>query len=300
MTLNLSQTNQINWNHVYLFSEIATLGSIKAAAEKLELSSSTLSEHLSQLEDDLQVQLFRREHRRLKLTDQGAKLFHYAKQMFETGQRLIDVLSPLALGNYPISVGIVPGALHSLSFSIIADFQKSFGPISMRLTDSNHDDLEELMSEAKIDFGFTNIRTEKKNLVQEVIANSEFHFFVSKKTEALDLQDLLTKFPLLVLKSTKEESSSAEQFLDQLEMKPCAIISSSFPSFIGDLCQQGVGIAVFSQAHFSELYDLRQVETPAGFPKLTEKLFATWSAEAEKSDAVQKLKSRLDLRRKKL
>src|SRR5688572_29086894 len=93
--------SQINWNQVYYFSEIAAVGSIKDAAAKLDLTASTLSLHLSQLETDLEIQLFYRQHRKLTLTPEGTRLFLHAKAMFETGQRLIDVVSPVPLGCYP-------------------------------------------------------------------------------------------------------------------------------------------------------------------------------------------------------
>lgn len=94
--------NQINWNHVFYFCQIARHGSIKTAATELGLSSPTLSEALNELEKDLEVVLFRRQHRKLVLTRQGSRLFQHAKQMFEAGQRLIDVVSPVPLGCYPL------------------------------------------------------------------------------------------------------------------------------------------------------------------------------------------------------
>ncbi|MFH1016732.1 MAG: LysR family transcriptional regulator, partial [Pseudomonadota bacterium] len=102
--------NQINWNQLFYFCEIAREVSIKAAAQALDLSSPTLSEHVSQLEADLKITLFFRQHRRLKLTPEGTRLFQTVRSLFETGQRLVDVVSPVPLGCYPVSIGIVPGA----------------------------------------------------------------------------------------------------------------------------------------------------------------------------------------------
>jgi DNA-binding transcriptional LysR family regulator len=82
----INRADQINWNQVFYFSEIAAAGSVKNAAEKLGLSPSTLSEHLGQLEHDLNIKLFQRQHRKLILTDEGARLFHSAREMFESGK----------------------------------------------------------------------------------------------------------------------------------------------------------------------------------------------------------------------
>lgn len=58
-------------NSVIAFESVARQGSVKAAAEALCVSQSAISHHLSNLEEELKVNLFHRKNRRLTLTDIG-------------------------------------------------------------------------------------------------------------------------------------------------------------------------------------------------------------------------------------
>jgi len=59
------------WTQIEFFVQVAELGSMSKAAEKLGLSSAAASRCLSALEDRLAVRLIQRTTRRLWLTDAG-------------------------------------------------------------------------------------------------------------------------------------------------------------------------------------------------------------------------------------
>jgi len=55
-----------------MFVEVAATGSYSIAADRLDLSKSTVSKHVAALEDRLRLRLFNRSTRRLSLTESGA------------------------------------------------------------------------------------------------------------------------------------------------------------------------------------------------------------------------------------
>jgi len=280
----------INWNQVFYFSEIASLGSIKEAAEKLNLSPSTLSEHLSQLEHNLDLRLFHRQHRKLQLTEEGAQLFHHAKQMFESGKRFMDVISPLQLGCYPISIGIVAGASYVYAYKIVGEYIARSTGVSANLFHFDNDTLERALIDAKLDFGFTDQRTERRNIVQTSIGSSPLRFFVSTKHAHRGFSELVKSMPLLICRSGPKNSSIVEKLLEQLNLPPKGIIASEYPGLIEDLCRQGVGIAVLSRAHFDDSSGLRMLRPNIDLPPLSENLFVTWTTSAENSEAIRHLR----------
>ena len=71
----------MNWNLVRSYLMVAEHGSTLAAARHLEVTQSTISRHLAELEADLSVQLFDRRKTGLALTDKGRELLGFAKQM---------------------------------------------------------------------------------------------------------------------------------------------------------------------------------------------------------------------------
>lgn len=294
MNHRVNRGDQINWNHVFYFSEIAASGSVKAAAEKLGLSPSTLSEHLGQLETDLNLKLFERQNRKLHLTPEGARLSASARQMFETGKRFIDLISPTPLGCYPISVGIVPGSSYSFAHKILHNYLKSHNSVSAHVLQFQHEDMEAALLEAKLDFGFTDQKSERKNIIQMTVEASELNFFVSGKLLNKDLSEFLEELPLVICRSNRRGPSAAEEVLEAMELTPRSLVVSEYPSLVESLCREGACIAILGRSHFENDPTVRMLKPPLDFPKLTEKLYATWHVDGENSEAIKRLRPLLN------
>jgi DNA-binding transcriptional LysR family regulator len=102
----MKKLKDINWNQVYYFYEVARKMSMKEAAEVTGVSIPTVSEQIKRLETLLETPLFHRRPRRIELTVEGETLFKYARQMFESGLRFLDVVSPTMIGGYPVRIGV--------------------------------------------------------------------------------------------------------------------------------------------------------------------------------------------------
>jgi DNA-binding transcriptional LysR family regulator len=291
MERSITRGDQINWNQVFYFSEIAAAGSIKIAAEKLDLSPSTLSEHLSQLESSLNVRLFQRQHRKIILTPEGARLFQYARQMFETGKRFIDVISPTALGGYPVTIGVVPSPSYSFAHRLIADYIRRHRDASVHVLSYQQEALEAALLESKLSFGFTDRRSDRKGIVQCPAFSSELGFFVSSELAGRELQDLLTELPLLICRSERRMPSGVEEILGALDLTPANIVVSEYAVLVENLCREGAGVALLGRMHFRNDPTVRMLQLSPNFPRMSEKLYATWLHDGENTEAVQRLKA---------
>ncbi len=285
----MNRGDQINWNQVFYFSQIAAIGSIKDAAEKLSLSPSTLSEHLSQLEADLNVKLFQRQHRKIALTSEGARLFQHARQMFETGRRFIDVISPTALGCYPISVGMVTGSSYSFAHDVLHRYLRAYSDISLNVLRFQHDQLESALLEARLDFGFTDRKTDRKDVGQKLVVESELRFFVSKSIPELSLAEYLQTKPLVICRGDRNSPSAVEELLDTVNLSPRNVIVSEYPSLVEFLCRAGDAVAVLGRAHFADDPTMRMLSLPLEFPPLVERLYVSWAIDSQNSESIQKL-----------
>lgn len=79
----------LNYHHLRHFWMIARHGGVTRAAEKLNVSQSTLSEQLAELEGWLGQGLFERRGKQLRLTDAGRVALEHAETIFTTGHELI-------------------------------------------------------------------------------------------------------------------------------------------------------------------------------------------------------------------
>ncbi|RDE24280.1 LysR family transcriptional regulator [Motiliproteus coralliicola] len=120
-----------------IFAELSRQGSFRATAERLGLSPSVVSYHLSQLEKRLGTALLYRSTRKISLTAEGRQLQQHALAMLEAAQQGLEALDtdrdkvggvlritlPTALARAPVSAGLArfhrryPGIEMHLSYT---------------------------------------------------------------------------------------------------------------------------------------------------------------------------------------
>jgi len=99
----------LNYHHLLYFWTVAKEGSLAGAAKVLRVSQPTLSTQLRALETQLDVELFDRSGRRLRLTDVGRVTFRYADEIFSLGRELLDVVRERPVGRpLRLAVGLTP------------------------------------------------------------------------------------------------------------------------------------------------------------------------------------------------
>ena len=89
MSTALETPEWLNYHHLRHFWMIARHRSMTRAAEALNVSQSTLSEQLRELEEWLGQRLFDRRGRQLHLTAAGRLALQHAETIFETGRELM-------------------------------------------------------------------------------------------------------------------------------------------------------------------------------------------------------------------
>jgi LysR family transcriptional activator of nhaA len=82
----------LNYNHLYYFHVAASESSLSAAAAKLGVKQSTVSEQLRALERALRHRLFERTASGMRLTAAGEIAYEHTTLMFRAGDRLIQAL----------------------------------------------------------------------------------------------------------------------------------------------------------------------------------------------------------------
>ena len=83
----------LNYHHLRYFWAVARHGGVRAASRELHVTQPTISEQVRQLEESLETALFRREGRRLVLTERGEVVYRYAESIFAIGDELLDALA---------------------------------------------------------------------------------------------------------------------------------------------------------------------------------------------------------------
>jgi len=82
----------LNYHHLYYFWIVAREGGISHASDALDVSPSTISAQIGQLENAQGVQLFNRVGRNLRLSEVGQLAFQYAEEIFALGREMTHAI----------------------------------------------------------------------------------------------------------------------------------------------------------------------------------------------------------------
>lgn len=101
---------KINLNHLYQFYITAKEGSIKKASKFLHVTEPTISKQIKDLEEFLEVYLFKRINNHLELTSMGTDLLQKADDVFQRvrdmefllGQKVPGIVNHLKVGGSPL------------------------------------------------------------------------------------------------------------------------------------------------------------------------------------------------------
>jgi LysR family transcriptional regulator, cyn operon transcriptional activator len=125
------------------------------AANSLHISQSTLSQQIKQLEDELNIPLFNRIGKRIKLTEAGELFAEYASQSVNRandGLLLLKDLNNLDTGKMAIGVTY---ALRNLLTQALIQFSNQFPKISVQIVFGTSKELMDKLNQFELDFILT-------------------------------------------------------------------------------------------------------------------------------------------------
>jgi LysR family transcriptional activator of nhaA len=122
----------LNYKHLRYFWMVAKSGSIARASEQLHLTPQSISGQLSEFEDALGVELFRRAGRGLELTETGQRMLSYAEQIFTLGNELLESLREDAFPqSMPFRVGIADSVPKMVAYRLVEPSLGGSDPIKL-------------------------------------------------------------------------------------------------------------------------------------------------------------------------
>ena len=115
----------MNLPQLHYFRKLAQLEHYTKAAQELFISQPSLSASISSMEEELQVKLFQKTGRNVRLTKEGKEFYHYVCRALDTLQEGIDLAHERrgALGG-SVDVGCVPSLLARFVPDLLTEYQK--------------------------------------------------------------------------------------------------------------------------------------------------------------------------------
>lgn len=239
----------LNYNHLRYFWAVAREGHLTRAAEKLNLSQSSLSAQIKKLEDRIGHALFERSGRSLHLTEAGRIAFEYASAIFSTGEEMMSVLS----GDHPaIRRRLRVGALANLSRNFqIAFLRPVLGhdDADITITSASMRELLDGLEAQSLDIALTNqipARSQRAAWTAHVI--SEQHVSLvgtpARLRQRKDLRELLATEPLIIPTAECGFRNTLDALFLSLDIKPDIYVEVDDMAMMRLLAREDVGLAI--------------------------------------------------------
>ena len=247
--------------HLRYFVAVAEERNFTRAAERLHMAQPPLSRSIQQLEETLEVQLFQRDSRPLKLTETGKFFYAHAVQLLAQTAELESMTRRVGNIERSLSVGFVGSTLYGMLPKIIRRFRDENATVELSLHEMSTMDQIRALKDGQIDIGFGRIRHEDPNIrrvilreEKMIVALPEGHP-LSLLKPILALSDLVSETLIIFPKSPRP--SYADQVLSVFQdrgLKPRRIYEVRELQIALGLVAAGEGISVVP----SSVYGLKR------------------------------------------
>ena len=262
----------INWNLYKIFCIVAKSRSYTEASEKLNISISTISQHIKNLENQLNIQLFIRENDGVKLTEKGKELFDF----FNNAMESITLGEKVAFDKNDISNGEINIACpsHLIIYYLMESIDKvknDYPNLHIKLmSNPNQNEMMELLKKHKTDFIITDMSADDGNIVIDELKEIN-NIFVSK--EPIKINDLkeLEELKFILNFEDKMSVKRLKETLKKYDVNIKSCMESDITEIRVDAVKRNLGIgyvmkeAVRKELEINELYE---VELPIDLPTI--------------------------------
>ena len=142
----------LNYHHLRYFWVVASEGGLTQASKKLNVSQPTICTQVQSLEGFLGDKLFRRNGRKLVLTETGHKVYSYAEEIFSLGSDLLNTVRQRPT-SHPLrfSIGIVDSVPKLVSYKILKPVFQIPTPVQVSCSEGKVIDLLSMLAAYRID-----------------------------------------------------------------------------------------------------------------------------------------------------
>jgi len=198
------------------FAALVAERNFTRAAERCNLTQSSLSSLIANLEIGLGVKLFSRNTRNVELTGDGEVFLSIINTLLPETERALEQMRDQAeLRRGRVAVAALPTIYSSILPPLVARFQASYPGIDLAIEDVTNASCIDLVRNRRVDFALCAATSQGSDFVMEVLASDRFHFVCHAghplaQRRRLDARDIVADHPIIVY----DRVSSIRQHLD--------------------------------------------------------------------------------------
>ena len=219
----------MNIKALLAFQAVITEGSVSGAARAMHLSQPAVSRLIAILEAELRLTLFKREKKRLRLTEEGNAFNREAHRILASLREIPAIADEIRAHRFKrLRMVTMPRTALSVVAPTVARFSKEFPEVKLSLDVRSHRDIESWINGREYDLSFGNVpisflsarSTPLVRTVFEVLMPTDHPF--TKKThvtlEDLAGETLVQNFPGMLLRRQTDMMFDAQSIRIEKEI----------------------------------------------------------------------------------
>nr|WP_162595000.1 LysR family transcriptional regulator [Variovorax sp. PBL-E5] len=287
------------------FVEVAEAKHFTRAADKLELSQSTVSSLVRELEANLDLRLFDRHTRMLSLTQAGAEILPLARKALADLDSVLGSSSDLkTLGRGRVSIAASSLQAALMLPRMIREFGVAHPGVTVDLHDVAQPDVPEMVRSGAVDFGIGTESGLRQDVASRLLTTDTYAVMMpaghalSRKKE-LTWRDL-EGYPLIGSPAGNPLREQIDMTLARHGITLTRSYEVALPLTIIGMVEGGLGIAVLTTTATRLALALGLVVKPVVNPVITRKIALLFHADRSLSPAAQNFSDLLFKRRAQL
>ncbi len=261
------------------------------AARALNISQSTLSQQIKQLEDELNVPLFNRIGKRITLTEAGSLFGEYALQSINRANEGLLLLQDLkSLNTGKITVGVIY-SMRILFAKTLIQFAKQYPNIKIQVVFGTTKDLLEKLNLHQFDFVLTfHEKPNEPHLKYQTLLNSNMVLVTARKSPLASKSTIslteVAALPLALPFSGYSTIQFFEESFSQKNLNPNICMEINDIPTLFEIVKTGHWHTILSDASVN---DPEVVAIPIEGENMKRKIMIISLKEAYEKQAVKKL-----------
>lgn len=245
----------MEWYRIFLHT--AKLGNLTKAAQELHITQPSVSYAIKQLEAQLEVKLFDRLSKGVKLTPEGLEVLAYVEKSFtilQAGETQLQALKNLTAGE--LRIGASGPVIKHLLLPLLDTFHAEHPDVRIRLSQGKTSDIRDRLLDGQIDIGLVHLPLSDHELVVSHLTEIQDCFVVGEAYRHLVdtpfSAQALAQLPLLLLSEASSTRLFIEQWFASQGITPDADMELSSMDMLIEMAIRGYGAAFVTQSFIDQ------------------------------------------------
>jgi DNA-binding transcriptional LysR family regulator len=241
----------MEFHQLTYFLAAAQTENFRKAAERCFVAQSALSRQIAALENELEVALFIRHKKRVRLTPAGQEFARYVSNAMEQLQEGQQWLTELQAGQRgTIRLGCIESLATAFLPTLFAAFHQAYPQVRLKVRVNHTDELVAWVEQGEVELGLIlDPRLQSELLIIKELFRQPLHLLVSARhplaqTAAAVTLEQMTSEPFLLLDETSRMGQITKRIFAQrgLPLQPLVEIESV--EGLKEMVRQGIGVTL--------------------------------------------------------